>query len=168
MLGRRGGGDPAVGRYATRAQGPAGARGAAPHGAQRENARHSRFSGRRLSQAPAGYSPLHRGRTASGRAGGVRGGVVDAILATGKTLHGWAARVRDRRGLLRGRDTAYAYAVTSAMHTGGRCPALATWRAAGADHTRPLFRTDSRTLHELRRRHSPRRAAGVPTPEVVA
>ena len=87
---------------------------------------------------------------------------VDAVLATGTTLHAWAATTRQARPL-RGRGTAYAtvlaevpVVVRHSRHGGLLAPV-----------TRDLFLAPTRAPHELA--VSLRlRAAGVPTPEVVA
>jgi 3-deoxy-D-manno-octulosonic acid kinase len=87
---------------------------------------------------------------------------VDAVLASGLTLHAWAAHRPDARPL-RGRGTAYAVplgdervVVRHSRHGGMLAPI-----------TRDLFLAPTRAPHELD--VSLRlRAAGVPTPEILA
>lgn len=87
---------------------------------------------------------------------------VDAILATGTTLHAWAEASPGARAL-RGRGTSYAVALDGA-------PVVVRHSRHGgllAPLTRDFFLGPTRAPHELdvsiRLRH-----AGVPTPEVVA
>jgi RIO-like serine/threonine protein kinase len=87
---------------------------------------------------------------------------IDALLATGLTLHAWAAQQPQARAL-RGRGTSYAVALD------GEPVVVRHSRHGGllAPLTRDLFLAPTRAPHELevsiRLRH-----AGVPTPEIVA
>lgn len=87
---------------------------------------------------------------------------VDAILSAGTTLHTWAGRTPGARAL-RGRGTSYAVRL-------GDMPVVVrhSWHGGLlAPVTRDLFLAPTRAPHELA--VSLRlRAAGVPTPEVVA
>jgi hypothetical protein len=87
---------------------------------------------------------------------------VDAILATGETLHAWAARAPDARAL-RGRGISYATQLS------GQRVVVRHSRHGGllAPVTQDLFLAPTRAPHELDVAIR-LRSAGVPTPEVVA
>jgi 3-deoxy-D-manno-octulosonic acid kinase len=87
---------------------------------------------------------------------------VDAILSTGKTLHGWAAKTPQAHPL-RGRDTAYAVTLGDARVV------VRHSRHGGllAPITRDFFWAPTRAPHELDVAIR-LRAAGIPTPEIVA
>jgi 3-deoxy-D-manno-octulosonic acid kinase len=87
---------------------------------------------------------------------------VDAVLASGETLHGWAARTPNAKPL-RGRDVAYATVLDGA-------PVVVRHSRHGgvlAPITRDFFLAPTRAPHELDVAIR-LRAAGVPTPEIVA
>jgi hypothetical protein len=87
---------------------------------------------------------------------------VDAILSTGTTLHGWAAKTPQARPL-RGRDTAYAVTLGDARVV------VRHSRHGGllAPITQDFFLAPTRAPHELDVAIR-LRAAGIPTPEIVA
>lgn len=87
---------------------------------------------------------------------------VDAVLTSAETLHGWAARTPNARPL-RGRDIAYATMLAGA-------PVVVRHSRHGgllAPLTQDLFLAPTRAPHELDVAIR-LRAAGVPTPEIVA
>lgn len=87
---------------------------------------------------------------------------VDAVLASGETLHGWAARAPNAKPL-RGRDVAYATVLANV-------PVVVRHSRHGgllAPLTQDLFLAPTRAPHELDVAIR-LRAAGVPTPDIVA